>query len=92
MKYENAQNILPDYIIQQLQKYVDGIYLYIPKKDDNKKSWGEDSGFKFELVKRNAEIYDKFLEGTSVKELSGSYYLSECSIRRIIREYRSKIK
>lgn len=92
MKYENAQNILPDYIIQQLQKYVDGIYLYIPKKDDNKKSWGEDSGFKFELVKRNAEIYDKFLEGISVKELSNSYYLSESSIRRIIREYRSKIK
>lgn len=92
MKYENAQNILPDYIIQQLQKYVDGIYLYIPKKDDNKKSWGEDSGFKFELVKRNAEIYDKFLEGISVKELSNTYYLSESSIRRIIREYRSKIK
>ena len=88
MKYENAQNILPNDIIEQLQQYVDGIYLYIPRKDDNKKSWGEDSGFKNELVKRNIEIYDKFLLGVSVKELVDSYYLSESSIRRIIREYR----
>lgn len=88
MKYENAQNILPDDILNQLQQYVDGIYLYIPKKDNSKKSWGQDSGIKRELAKRNCEIYEKFLEGISVKELARNYYLTENSIRRIIREYR----
>ncbi|MGG7179404.1 CD3324 family protein [Clostridium paraputrificum] len=88
MKYENAQNILPSSIIRELQQYVDGIYLYIPKRENNKKSWGEDSGFRQELVKRNIEIYEKFLKGISVKELAKGYYLSESSIRRIIREYK----
>lgn len=88
MKYENAQNVLPNNIIEELQQYVDGIYLYIPKKDNNKKSWGENSGFKHELVKRNNEIYNKFLTGMSVKELVEHYYLTGNSIRRIIRKYR----
>lgn len=88
MKYENAQNILPNDIIKELQQYVDGIYLYIPKKDNNRKSWGEESGFKQELTKRNREIYNKFLKGTSVKELAICYYLTESSIRRIIRGYK----
>lgn len=86
MKYENAQNILPNDILHQLQQYVDGIYLYIPKKDNNKKSWGQDSGVKLELAKRNNDIFHKFLAGTSVKELASNYYLTENSIRRIIRE------
>lgn len=88
MKYENAQNILPEDIIKQLQQYVEGMYLYIPKKENNKKAWGENSGFKFELVNRNKEIYNKFLTGVEIKELARSYYLTESSIRRIIREYK----
>lgn len=40
MKYENAQNILPKGIIQKLQEYVDGVYIYIPKKDDSRRAWG----------------------------------------------------
>lgn len=88
MKYENAQNILPEDIIKQLQQYVDGMYLYIPKKDTNKKVWGENSGFKLELLNRNKEIYNKFLTGVEVKDLASSYYLTESSIRRIVREYK----
>ncbi|MEG0668441.1 MAG: CD3324 family protein [Clostridium sp.] len=88
MKYENAQNILPKEIIKELQKYADGIYLYIPKREDKKKPWGEDSGYKVELAKRNRDIYHKFIEGISVKELASSHYLTENSIRRIIRNYK----
>ncbi len=32
MKYEKAQNILPDGIIEMIQNYIDGGYIYIPKK------------------------------------------------------------
>ncbi|MDF2543059.1 MAG: hypothetical protein K0S47_2777 [Herbinix sp.] len=91
MKYENAQNIIPTDILNQLQQYVDGIYLYIPKKEKNKKPWGQMSGFRQELMKRNHEIYTNHKNGVSVKEIAMSYYLTENSIRRIIRKCKESI-
>lgn len=87
MKYENANNILPSHIVEILQEYIEGKYLYIPKKDNNKKSWGEESGFKKELNNRNREIINEYNNGKTVKEISGNYYLTEHSIRRIIRNH-----
>lgn len=86
MKYEKAQNILPKDIIELIQEYMDGGYLYIPRKLENKKSWGEISGSKYELRKRNLEIFKKYNEGVSIQELMEHYYLSKDSIKRIIRE------
>ncbi|MBO3445245.1 CD3324 family protein [Clostridium sp. CCUG 7971] len=86
MKYEKAQNILPEDVIELIQEYIDGGYLYIPRKSSNKKSWGESSGTKNDLKKRNIEIFNKYKEGISVKELTKHYYLTENSIRRIIRQ------
>lgn len=88
MKYENAQNILPSEIIEVIQGYIDGGYLYIPRKDENKKRWGENSNIKEKLKQRNREIYNRYLTGTSIKELTNTYYLTDSSIRRILREYR----
>ncbi|MBW6410865.1 CD3324 family protein [Clostridium weizhouense] len=85
MKYEKAQNILPQDIIELIQQYMDGGYLYIPRKSESKKSWGENSGIKSSLKKRNNEIYNKYSSGVSVKDLSKQFYLTEESIRRIIR-------
>ena len=56
MKYKKAQDILPQYMIDDLQQYIEGGYLYIPKKEENKKSWGENTNTKKELNKRNKEI------------------------------------
>ncbi len=92
MKYKNAQNILPKEIIKIIQQYVDGSYLYIPRKDENRKSWGENSGFKNELIERNTQIYNSFNNGSSVKELANKYYLTQNSIRKIIREYKMYYK
>lgn len=85
MRYEKAQDILPSNIIEILQQYMEGGYIYIPKKDENKKAWGENTSTKKELKKRNEEIMVKFTKGKSIKELSEEYYLTEASIRRIIR-------
>ncbi|HBG5345398.1 TPA: hypothetical protein KQG29_002801 [Clostridioides difficile] len=90
MKYKKAQNILPKDVLDLVQKYIDGNYIYIPKKCDNKKSWGEVSGIKSELKTRNFEIYNKYLKGTSIKQLSTDYFLSESSIRRILYIYKNK--
>ena len=38
MKYINAAEILPEQLLKELQKYVDGKVLYIPKAS-GKKEW-----------------------------------------------------
>lgn len=84
MKYVKAIDVLPQEIIEIIQNYVDGEYLYIPRKNDNKKSWGEKSGIKNIFKERDIEIYEKYIKGLSISELSKEYFLSEKSIRRII--------
>ncbi|MBB2182009.1 hypothetical protein H0486_03855 [Lachnospiraceae bacterium MD1] len=92
MKYINAQNILPEELIQHIQEYIHGDYIYIPRKIGEQKKWGENSGAKYELTIRNREIYQKYMEGSTVTALSEQYYLSEQSIRRIVHEEKSKTK
>ncbi len=89
MKYEKAQNILPDGIIEMIQNYIDGGYIYIPKKMKNKKSWGENTETKKYLKVRDKEIFNKYSSGASVKILAEEYFLTEGSIRRIIRNQKS---
>ncbi len=84
MKYAKAQDVLPEEIVKIIQEYVDGKYLYVPRKDENHKTWGEKSGIKNSLKVRNNEIYKKYVDGTTINELTHEYYLSEKSIRRII--------
>ena len=40
--------------------------------------------YRCEIRDRNREIYRSFLEGNSVSELSGRFFLSEKSIYRIV--------
>ena len=91
MKYEKAQNILPEDVIELIQQYIEGEYLYIPVKSENKKAWGESSGAKDSLKDRNRESFDLHNQGTSIKELAEQYYLTEYSIRRIIRQQKQII-
>lgn len=84
MRYVKAQDVLPDEIIKLIQEYTDGKYIYIPRKSENHKSWGEKSGIKKSLKIRNNEIYKKYINGESINSLSKEYFLSEKSIRRII--------
>ena len=44
MKYKNASSLLPAALVEQLQDYLQGEYLYIPKKEDQHKSWGDQTG------------------------------------------------
>lgn len=84
MKYAKAQDVLPEEIVKIIQEYVDGKYLYVPRKNENHKAWGEKSGIKNSLKVRNNEIYKKYIDGTTINELTQEYYLSEKSIRRIL--------
>jgi Mor family transcriptional regulator len=84
MKHIKAQDVLPEEIVKIIQEYVDGKYLYVPRKKENHKAWGEKSGIKNSLKIRNNEIYKKYIDGATINELTQEYYLSEKSIRRII--------
>ncbi|MDU2671618.1 MAG: CD3324 family protein [Clostridium sp.] len=86
MKYIKASDVLPEEIIKIIQEYIDGEYLYVPRKDENHKSWGENSGIKKSLKIRNNEIFQKYLKGFTINELAREYFLSDKSIRRIINE------
>lgn len=84
MKYINAHAILPDMLVEELQEYVQAGYIYIPAKDEQHKSWGELSGYRRELKKRNEIIIEKYRKGISINELAKEYYLSIYAIRKII--------
>ena len=84
MSYVKATKLLPLDLVELIQEYIDGDYIYIPRKEENKKSWGETTGFKSEMATRNEGIYDKYTCGHTVKALAEEYYLSVKSIQRII--------
>ena len=90
MDYIRAVEILPRELTEQLQQYADGAVIYIPKKEEEKKAWGEQTTTKKELARRNEKIYADFLRGSSVKELAEEYFLAEKSIQRIIRQEKNK--
>jgi hypothetical protein len=84
MDYIKAQTVLPEDLIELIQQYVDGGFIYIPRKDGQRMAWGEKAGTKDCLKQRDNEIYVKYTNGAKVKDLMGKYHLSEPSIRRII--------
>ena len=89
MSYVNAEDVLPKHLVEEIQKYVDGQLLYIPRKMENSLAWGEKKGTKEELLKRNQEIIDYYNDGHTVEELSKLFFLSEIRIRGIIHEFES---
>lgn len=84
MKYINANTILPEIFVEELQKYVQAGYIYVPAKNEQHKSWGELSGYREELRKRNQRIVSEYSKGISVEELADRYCLSISAIRKII--------
>ena len=86
MSYIKAENILPEELIRQIQEYVDGVYIYIPRKPGTRHIWGEETGYRSELKERNHRIRNDYAAGIRVPALSRKYHLSEKSIRRILQK------
>lgn len=84
MKYVNAKLFLPKELVEELQGYIQGGYLYVPAKDGQHRNWGEVSGYKDELRQRNTEIIREYGSGSSVECLAEKYHLSVHAIRKII--------
>lgn len=82
--YKNLKEILPDELIKQIQKYVDGENVYIPRKEKNRKRWGDDTNTKILINTRNIEIYKKYQYGSSVISLAEEYHISTQGIYKIL--------
>ncbi|MFI3604652.1 CD3324 family protein [Vagococcus fluvialis] len=82
MEYKKAEEILPKELLKEIQNYIQGATLYIPKETHHE--WGEKSGIKDKLHKRNQLIKEKFQQGNSIQSLANDFYLSEETIKKIV--------
>ncbi len=87
MKYRNAGEVLPQTLIEQIQQYVQGEYIYVPVKKATKSTPTE---YKRELRYRDGHIYVNALEGVTKGKLAHIYNLSPSSVRRIIISQRKR--
>ena len=84
MKYIKANNIFPEELLKQIQKYVQGELIYIPKPEELEKKWGENSGHRVYLDHRNSQIRENFLWDYLWMNWQKNFCLSIESIKRIV--------
>lgn len=84
MSYKKANDVLPHTLLSAVQQYIDGEYIYIPRKEDSKLPWGANTETRDTLQARNREILAKRLTGCSAAELAEQYFLSTKAIYKII--------
>lgn len=82
MKYANGSDIFPERLLKQIQKYAAGKLVYIPSPE--KRDWGDATGYRKYLLKRNYDIRLKFRNGVTIEQLAEEYALSYETIRKIV--------
>ncbi|KML27738.1 CD3324 family protein [Rossellomorea marisflavi] len=75
---------IPDYLMRELQNYVQGQSIYIPKRKEEYDAWGSKSGGREALQRRNHSIVEAFTAGESIASISDRYYLSIETIKKIV--------
>ncbi|GAB0171311.1 CD3324 family protein [Lysinibacillus sp. CTST325] len=84
MAYKKASAILPKELLLEIQKYVQGETIYIPKIENTYLEWGARSGTKKYIEDRNKSIKEAFTHGVSIEQLSKEYHLAVETIKKII--------
>lgn len=84
MKYINAELIFPEELLKEMQKYINGGIVYVPKLEGLHKKWGEASGSRQYLNHRNIEIRQQFSIGATIDQLTEEFCLSCDSIKKIV--------
>ena len=90
MQYKKATHVLPKELLKQVQSYVDGEYLYIPRASEKKKQWGTTTATRLELEHRNESSYQDYLAGIPSKTSAERYFLSIKSVQRIVRQMKQQ--
>jgi hypothetical protein len=85
MSYLNAGELLPPELLLEVQTYVQGSLVYIPRSEaEERLRWGARSGARESLDRRNAAIREAKSRGSSIDELADEYSLSPGGIRKIL--------
>lgn len=80
----NATAILPEKLIEEIQKYVQGETIYIPKPETAYQKWGVRSGGRKLIDDRNRTIRSSFRSGRKIHQLAEEYCLSMETIKKIV--------
>ncbi|MTH55023.1 hypothetical protein GKZ89_16590 [Bacillus mangrovi] len=84
MKRVKAADVLPENLLQEIQKYVQGETLYIPKQREAYAKWGTRSGGRKAVDQRNAAIRLEFKQGISISTIAETRHLSEDTVKKIV--------
>jgi len=84
MKYVKAQAVLPESLLAEIQKYIQGELVYIPKPPANYEKWGTKTGSRTEIALRNDNMIKAYRAGTPVTQLAESYFLAEDTVKNIV--------
>ena len=83
MSYLNGKDVFPPRLLEEIQRYVQGVNVYIPRK-------GETARRNDDLSERNAEICRRYAGGQPVRRLSEEFYLSTQAIYKILAKNNQK--
>jgi len=84
MKRAKAQVLFPKSLLDEIQKYVQGELVYIPKSSANYNKWGANTSTKDVIASRNENITQAFRTGTSISGLAELYNLADDTIKKIV--------
>lgn len=90
MSYKNAVSVFPAGLLKAMQRYIDGEYIYIPRKAESKKRWGEVKNSRQYIQERNEIIFSQYQEGLSVEDIACCNYLSPKTIYKILAGMKSQ--
>lgn len=83
MKYRNAAEILPKYLLTEIQKHISGECIYIPAGEEHIK-WGEKNGSKHYFDNRNRQIKQRYQMGYTIEQISQEFGLAYETVRKIV--------
>jgi Mor family transcriptional regulator len=83
LNYKKGADVLPARLLMEIQEYVEGSLVYIPKKS-SKAGWGDISGARQFIDKRNKKIISLHEQGKTLQELADQFHLEEDTIKKIV--------
>ena len=84
MSYLNADELLPPELLREVQSYIQGSLVYIPRQGEHRLGWGARSGAREIFDRRNAAIREAKALGRRIDDLADEYGLTPGGIRKIL--------
>lgn len=84
MAYLKGEEALPPELLKEIQKYVQGSLVYIPRPPLERLGWGRRNGTREALDLRDQAIRDARANGAGIDELADDYGLSSDAIRKVL--------